>query len=322
MARLKVKPTNIAFDVAKQILQQVNQPLNPNQMYQWAVKLQLDSQLNFTGKTPHASFASYIYTDLRDNPDSIFEVVQKKPKLLIKLKEQDIQINNNIELEPSKQEEKSSYHERDLHPLLVNFVSNNENFYAYAKTIFHEESKKSKSGTDKWLYPDIVGVNFEYDDFDNAVSGFVSRYDKLPIKIYSFELKKEITVSDFRAFYFQAVSNSSWANEGYLVAAEIDTSNPELMDLMKRSNQSFGIGIIRLDIENPAQSEILLSAQFKQKLDYTVMNELSAKNPNFKDFLKTIHDFDPKQEHRYKGEFDKVLNEEEMESYKKDRKIK
>ena len=322
MARLKVKPTNIAFDVAKQILQQVNQPLNPNQMYQWAVKLQLDSRLNFTGKTPHASFASYIYTDLRDNPDSIFEVVQKKPKLLIKLKEQDIQINNNIELEPSKQEEKSSYYERDLHPLLVNFVSNNENFYAYAKTIFHEESKKSKSGTDKWLYPDIVGVNFEYDDFDNAVSRFVSRYDKLPIKIYSFELKKEITVSDFRAFYFQAVSNSSWANEGYLVAAEIDTSNPELMDLMKRSNQSFGIGIIRLDIENPAQSEILLSAQFKQKLDYTVMNELSAKNPNFKDFLKTIHDFDPKQEHRYKGEFDKVLNEEEMENYKKEKKIK
>ena len=318
----KVKPTNIAFDIAKQILQQVNRPLNPNQIYGLAVVAGLADKLNYSGKTPNATFASYIYMDLRDNPDSIFEVVQKKPKLLIKLKEQDIQINNNIELEPRKQEEKSSYYERDLHPLLVNFVSNNENFYAYAKTIFHEESKKSKSGTDKWLYPDIVGVNFEYDDFDNAVSGFVSRYDKLPIKIYSFELKKEITVSDFRAFYFQAVSNSSWANEGYLVAAEIDTSNPELMDLMKRSNQSFGIGIIRLDIKNPAQSEILLSAQFKQKLDYTVMNELSAKNHNFKDFLKTIHDFDPKQEHRYKGEFDKVLNEEEMENYKKEKKIK
>lgn len=322
MARLKVKPTNIAFDVAKQILQQVNQPLNPNQMYQWAVKLQLDNQLNFTGKTPQATFGAYIYYDLRNNPNTIFEIVQTKPKLLIKLKEQNIQINNNIELEPSKQEEKSSYHERDLHPLLVNFVSNNENFYAYAKTIFHEESKKSKSGTDKWLYPDIVGVNFEYDDFDNAVSRFVSRYDKLPIKIYSFELKKELTVANFRECYFQAVSNSSWANEGYLVAAEIDTSNPELMDLMKRSNQSFGIGIIRLDVKNPAQSEILLSAQFKQKLDYTVMNELSAKNHNFKDFLKTIHDFDPKQEHRYKGEFDKVLNEEEMENYKKEKKIK
>lgn len=291
-------------------------------MYQWAVKLQLDNQLNFTGKTPHASFASYIYTDLRDNPNTIFEIVQTKPKLLIKLKAQNVQINNKIELEQIKPQEKSTYHERDLHPLLVNFVFSNENFYARSKTIFHEESKKSKSGTDKWLYPDIVCVNFEYDDFDNAVSRFVSRYDKLPIKIYSFELKKELTVANFRECYFQAVSNSSWANEGYLVAAEIDTSNPELMDLMKRSNQSFGIGIIRLDVKNPAQSEILLSAQFKQKLDYTVMNELSAKNHNFKDFLKTIHDFDPKQEHRYKGEFDKVLNEEEMENYKKEKKIK
>ena len=204
----------------------------------------------------------------------------------------------------------------------MNFVFSNENFYTRSKTIFHEKSKNSSKGTDKWLYPDIVGVNFEYDDFDNAVSQFVSRYDKLPIKIYSFELKKELTVANFRECYFQAVSNSSWANEGYLVAADIDTTDEELTNLMKRSNQSFGIGIIHLNIEEPARSEILLSAQFKQKLDYTVMNELSDKNPNFKDFLKTIHDFDPKQEHRYKGEFDKVLNEEEMENYKKEKKIK
>ena len=316
------KADNPNLAVAKEVLEKANQPLSPNRMYDWAVKFGLADRLTYSGKTPNATFGAYIYMDLKNNPNTIFEIVQTKPKLLIKLKEQDIQINNNIELEPSKQKEKSSYHERDLHPLLVNFVFSNENFYARSKTIFHEESKKSKSGTDKWLYPDIVGVNFEYDDFDNAVSQFVSRYDKLPIKIYSFELKKELTVANFRECYFQAVSNSSWANEGYLVAADIDTTDEELTNLMKRSNQSFGIGIIHLNIEEPAQSEILLSAQFKQKLDYTVMNELSDKNPNFKDFLKTIHDFDPKQEHRYKGEFDKVLNEEEMENYKKEKKIK
>ncbi|MBR2252258.1 MAG: hypothetical protein IJ881_07660, partial [Neisseriaceae bacterium] len=218
------KADNPNLIVAKEILQRVNQPLNPTQFYHWAVELGLADKLTYSGKTPNATFGAYIYMDLKNNPNTIFEIVQTKPKLLIKLKEQDIQINNNIELEPSKQKEKSSYHERDLHPLLVNFVFSNENFYARSKTIFHEESKKSKSGTDKWLYPDIVGVNFEYDDFDNAVSQFVSRYDKLPIKIYSFELKKELTVANFRECYFQAVSNSSWANEGYLVAAQIDTT--------------------------------------------------------------------------------------------------
>lgn len=316
------KADNPNLAVAKEVLEKANQPLSPNRMYDWAVKFGLADRLTYSGKTPNATFGAYIYMDLKNNPNTIFEIVQTKPKLLIKLKEQNIQINNKVELEQIKPQEKSTYHERDLHPLLVNFVFSNENFYARSKTIFHEKSKNSSKGTDKWLYPDIVGVNFEYDDFDNAVSQFVSRYDKLPIKIYSFELKKELTVANFRECYFQAVSNSSWANEGYLVAADIDTTDEELTNLMKRSNQSFGIGIIHLNIEEPAQSEILLSAQFKQKLDYTVMNELSDKNPNFKDFLKTIHDFDPKQEHRYKGEFDKVLNEEEMENYKKEKKIK
>ena len=296
--------------------------LTPNQIYDLAIQKGYRDRIAYGGKTPKTSFTRDIYINLRFDPNTIFEVVQKKPKLLIKLKEQNIQINNSNQLEQSTQKEKSHFNERDLHPLLVKFVLGNENFYAYAKTIFHEESRKSKSGTDKWLYPDIVGVNFEYDDFDSAVNQFITRYDKLPIKIYSFELKKELTVANFRECYFQAVSNSSWANEGYLVAADIDTTDEELTNLMKRSNQSFGIGIIHLNIEEPAQSEILLSAQFKQKLDYTVMNELSDKNPNFKDFLKTIHDFDPKQEHRYKGEFDKVLNEEEMENYKKEKKIK
>ncbi|MBO7554541.1 MAG: hypothetical protein J6T41_01015, partial [Neisseriaceae bacterium] len=138
-------------------------------------------------------------------------------------------------------------------------------------------------------------------------------------KIYSFELKKELTVANFRECYFQAVSNSSWANEGYLVAADIDE---DLLELIKRSNQSFGIGVIRLNIEEPAQSEILVSAQFKPKLDYIVMNELSAKNPNFQDFLKTIHEYDHKNKGRYEKEFDKVLNEKEMENYKKEKKIK
>ena len=316
------KADNPNLAVAKEVLEKANQPLSPNRMYDWAVKFGLADKLTYSGKTPNATFGAYIYMDLKNNPNTIFEIVQTKPKLLIKLKAQNVQINNKIELEQIKPQEKSTYHERDLHPLLVNFVFSNENFYARSKTIFHEKSKNSSKGTDKWLYPDIVGVNFEYDDFDNAVSQFVSRYDKLPIKIYSFELKKELTVANFRECYFQAVSNSSWANEGYLVAAQIDTTDEELTNLMKRSNQSFGIGIIHLNIEEPARSEILLSAQFKQILDYTVMNELSDKNPNFKDFLKTIHDFDPKQEHRYKGEFDKVFNEEEMENYKKEKKIK
>jgi uncharacterized protein len=36
-------------------------------------------------------------------------------------------------------------------------------------------------------------------------------------------------MSNLREVFFQAVSNSSWANEGYLEAAEIDTANEKLI---------------------------------------------------------------------------------------------
>lgn len=42
---------------------------------------------------------------------------------------------------------------------------------------------------------------------------------------------------------FQALSNSSWANYGYLVVFDI---NEDVMEEMERLNRSFGIGIIKL----------------------------------------------------------------------------
>jgi hypothetical protein len=41
------------------------------------------------------------------------------------------------------------------------------------------------------------------------------------VRLWSFEVKKELNSSNVRKSFFQAVSNSSWANEGYLVAVSI-----------------------------------------------------------------------------------------------------
>jgi hypothetical protein len=35
-------------------------------------------------------------------------------------------------------------------------------------------------------------------------------------------MKKNLNFTNLREYYFQAVSNSSWANEGYIVALDID----------------------------------------------------------------------------------------------------
>lgn len=306
------------IDVAKEVLERKKEALNPNRMYHIAREFGLTSDLNLSGKTPWASFAARIYMDIKENPNSIFEIVATKP-MLIKLKNQDINTQSSKEVEIK--EPKTSYSERDLHPLLSRFISFNENFKAYTKTIYHESSIKTKKGMDKWLYPDIVGVSFEYKDYQKELNKFIGKFSSLPIKIYAFEMKKHLSVSSFREYYFQAVSNSSWANEGYLVALDIDESDEELMDLMKRLSYSFGIGVISLNSQNVDESVILARAEFRENLDYSVMNELSMKNPDFKKFLESVEEFNIEKEYRSKSEFDEVLDNDKLDNYLINKKI-
>ena len=309
-----------SIEVAKELLELKKEALNPIKMYHIANEMGLTKELNLNGKTPWASFAARIYMDIKENPNSIFEVVATKP-MLIKLKNQVINLEAQMEKNSEIKESKTSYSERDLHPLLTRFTFANDNFKVYTKTIYHESSIKTKKGMDKWLYPDIVGVSFEYKDYQKELNKFIGKFSSLPIKIYAFEMKKHLSVSSFREYYFQAVSNSSWANEGYLVALDIDESDEELMDLIKRLSYSFGIGVISLNSQNVDESVILARAEFRENLDYSVMNELSMKNPDFKKFLESVEEFNIEKEYRSKSEFDEVLDNDKLDNYLINKKI-
>lgn len=69
-------------------------------------------------------------------------------------------------------------------------------------------------------------------------------------RFFSFDLKRELTFANLRESYFQAVSNSSWAHEGYLAAPNIDDSE-DLRDELARFSGSFRIGVVELNLENP-----------------------------------------------------------------------
>ena len=102
--------------------------------------------------------------------------------------------------------------------------------------------------------------------------------------MYSFEVKKgRITTSDLREYFFQTVSNSSWANYSYLVAEEIEDKAKEELQLLCAS---FNIGFIQLNSENPSESEIVIQAP-KTNLDWDMMDRISV-NPDFKQFLYNI----------------------------------
>ncbi len=303
-----MKPRDI--EIIQSVLE-ITGPISPTEVYDKAKELfekgEITNMFDYGGKTPHQSVSAFIYTALNKGEELPFKKVQEKPTL-IALKDAAKELGLNTQ-KPSAPSVKIA-HERDLHPFLTYMVYYNENLKCYTKTIFHEESVKSPKGMDRWLYPDMVGVRFLHAEWSNEnLIAFSKKFDTLPVKLVSFELKKEISVHNCRECYFQAISNSSWANEGYLVGRHIDTHNPQLMDLLKRLHASFGIGVIDLRTDED-KSAILLNAKYKEKIDYTVASELSAKNEKFSGFLKS--DYDPKTQHRYKDEFDEVKKKEEL----------
>lgn len=123
--------------------------------------------------------------------------------------------------------------------------------------------------------------------WEEAVFDIAGYIGNQPVKIFSYELKKELNFSNLRESYFQAVSNSSWANEGYLVAAVIDQDEDFLQEIRRLAN-SFGIGLIRLDVNNPDDSETIIQATKKDILDIEMINIIVGKNPDFREFIKRI----------------------------------
>lgn len=306
-----MKPRDIK--IIQSVLEVIKEPIKVTEIYHKAKELfekgEITNMFDCGGETPHQSVSSYIYTALNKGEELPFLKAQEKP-VLIALKD--------APKEPVLSAEKISTpsvkiaHERDLHPFLTYMAINNENLKCYTKTIFHEESSKSIKGMDRWLYPDMVGVRFLHAEWSNEnLIAFSKKFDTLPVKLVSFELKKEISVHNCRECYFQAISNSSWANEGYLVGHHVDTHNLKLMDLLKRLHASFGIGVIDLRT-NEDKSAILLNAKYKEKIDYTMAQELSDKNKKFSGFLKSVVDYDPDFPNRYKDEFDEVKKKEEL----------
>lgn len=224
-------------------------------------------------------------------------------------------LSGESESKPIKIDKKKTYEERRLHKLLSSYLKNTD---IYSKTIFHEFSN-SKDSNQIWTHPDMVGIKFlnlQTKTSQNFLKS-INRIDTF--KISSYEIKKEINSdSELKKAYFQAVSNSSWANYGYLVAFEFSDS---LYDEMNRLNQSFGIGIIELDA-NPYKSKILFPAKYRD-LEFKTIDKLCVINKDFEKFIELSERLLTAQERYYQSterEFNEYCdsffsNDSEIELY-------
>ena len=170
------------------------------------------------------------------------------------------------------------------------------------------------------MHPDIVGIHYPFDDYGGDTRQLMKSMAHSKCKIFSFELKCAIDFSSLREYFFQAVSNSSWANEGYLVALKYN-QDPDFIDELRRLNSAFGIGFIRLNIDDYSQSEILLSAK-ENNLDWNTIDRLCEENKDFKSFVHTIASDLDVDEMRNSNDFDAVFStDKEYQDYIKEKHI-
>jgi uncharacterized protein len=180
-------------------------------------------------------------------------------------------------------------------------------FRGSLQTIQHAKSAKWEFS--EWIHPDIVGCYFPLDEWRPEVFDLSSAIGNISIKLFSFELKRELNFSNLRESFFQAVSNSSWANEGYLVASVI-SNDEDFRNELKRLSTSFGIGIIQINVDDPDSTEVVFPAKLKEYLDWDTVNKLTI-NSDFKEFLKRVK-IDISSKEIRKEQYDKVVTKEDL----------
>lgn len=304
------------IDFAKEVLLDAEQPLTYQEIWEAGCQKALNEKVNSTGKTPWSTLGARLYVDVRDHDNTEFIKCGSRPaRFFLKSRASELTPNVIQKIEATEHSSspsvQSQWRERDLHALVSYFVYSNSTFNhgkpIFTKTIFHEKSKKQ--GYSEWNHPDLVGFYLPLEDWHDNLIEFSKVSDNNTLRLFSFEVKKEITKSNYRESFFQAVSNSSWAHEGYLITARIKEDDYLLSEL-QRLSMSFGIGIIHLDLEDLDASSILFPAKIKNQLDWETMNKLSELNQYFAKFLKDIKiDFDSKRIH--KNEYDDILSDPE-----------
>ncbi|WRB46136.1 hypothetical protein KVM96_00460 [Helicobacter pylori] len=318
-------------ELGKKVLEQAGKPLKPKEIWERACEMGLDKERNGGKILPHSLGSQLGEHDIPNDKKQFYVARKEKGTHYYWLKSREREFPPQ-ETPDSKEEDDeqsecsdTAKKEKNLHPLLVKFLDKDPNFKLLCKTIRHEKCKKGKC---EWNYPDIVGVYFPYNKYfpyngyKEETLKFLHHTGQKRHKLFSFELKTELSFSNLKESYFQAVSNSTWANEGYLVVFE--EIEDKVLGELRRLNQSFGIGVIKLESEI-SNSKILLPAK-EREIDIPTLNMLIEQSPgDFEPFIEKIN----KQIEKgldtavdMENFFDEALDDEAMQKYIKDKGIK
>lgn len=148
-----------------------------------------------------------------------------------------------------------------------------------------KSSKNKGANYNEWLHPDIVGFKDLIVDYTKEVKECLVQCAGERSCLYAFEVKDAIIqTGNLRKFFFQTVSNSSWANYSYLVATGVEEKAETELQLLCTS---FKIGFIQLNKEYPEDSQIRIQAP-KTEVDWDMINRITKENTDFQQYIKNI----------------------------------
>lgn len=294
------------LELAEKILTEKKVPLSYMEILEIAEKKGYTKQLK-EKDIKIGSMVEELYKDVKENPNSPFEKIGSRPaRFILKNILSEYMVKKTVNMDSEEGSTRLYVSERLLHTYLT--YHNRKTWNMYTKTIFYEKSTARKFI--KWLHPNMVGIQFLSDvkdinyDFNKGLNSYKT-------KIFSFEIVKSLNYDNLREAFFKSVSSSSWGNEGYLVSADIDEDDEFINDIGNLSTR-FGIGIIKINAENPDLTKLLFPSKHRNDIDWDSINMLSNQNSDFKSLLAKLKENLPKVGHIKNEWFDKMYTTDEL----------
>lgn len=199
--------------------------------------------------------------------------------------ERDVRDEDSRDNEKASEASSTSSDEQSLYPILIEYLDS-EFPDMWSRRIDETTSrKKGGKGANEWLHPDVVGRQLLSTRWGRDVQDLANNGQK--IRLWSVEVKTRLEKGNVRSSFFQAVANSSWANYAYLAAEVIEQ---EAHDELQLLSPLHGVGLIRINREQPGDSQVMLAARERRDFDLPACNRLAKENSDFKDFMRVIAD--------------------------------
>lgn len=289
-------------EIAEETLRRTEKLMSPDEIAEWAkANIAGVSQKYASAQTPEKTISAQIYTDMIKLGDTS-KFIKTEDSMLFGLAELKDKYGDALGNTPASQTRIDTASENDkekkMHKPLATYLLNHPFFMLHAKTIDASKSTNLKKGMYEWEHPDMVGVRYASEMYKSAFETMQKNAETL-FELYSFELKLTLNITDVCEKYFQAVSNSSWSNYGYLVVKDMDENDNALYEKLTILNDQFGIGLIKLDVDlNNIESSIdnmlnnskIIFKSKRREINYRFLNRfMSRNNSDIADFFRSVN---------------------------------